>query len=145
VAPFQTLTDAMPPTLSQLVLDDRLRHWRLGAALLMFALIVALGSIPGARAEIGTFASGLVLHSIAYSCVTFLLFTGTSGTQGQRAAKAVLGALAMGAVDELVQSMLPYRVGAVGDWMVDGASAMLTASLLWMLLPAPLPAGARQA
>lgn len=126
----------MPPFLSLLVLDDRLRPWRCVAALTLFTLIVMIGSVPGARAEIANVAPGLVLHSMAYSCVTFLMYTGSRGSQAQRAAKAVLTVAVMGAIDEFVQSFLPYRHAAVSDWMVDVSSAFLTAGLLWALLPA---------
>lgn len=126
----------MPPFLSLLVLDDRLRPWRCAAALTLFVLIVAIGSIPGARHEIAHLASGLILHGLAYSGITFLMYTGSRGSQLQRAAKAVLAVMLMGAIDECVQSFLPYRHGAVGDWMVDVSSAFLTAGLLWALLPA---------
>lgn len=135
-------TNAMPSFLSLLVLDERLRPLRFWTALCLFLLIVAIGSIPGARAEIGNVASGIVLHSLAYSCVTFLLFTGSRGSRTQRAVKAVGAALAMGALDELVQGFLPYRVGAVSDWMVDASAALLTAGLLWALLPPPATAPA---
>ena len=127
----------MPPFLSLLVLDDRLRPWRCAAALILCVLIVMIGSVPGARAEIALVASGIVLHSLAYSCVTFLMFTGSRGSKAARAAKAVLTVVVMGAIDEYVQSFLPYRHGAVSDWMLDVASALLTAGLLWALLPAP--------
>ena len=127
----------MPPFLSLLVLDDRLRPWRCAAALILCVLIVMIGSIPGARAEIAQVASGIVLHSLAYSCVTFLMFTGSRGSKAARAAKAVLTVVVMGAIDEYVQSFLSYRHGAVSDWMLDVASALLTAGLLWALLPAP--------
>jgi hypothetical protein len=135
----------MPPILSLLVLDDRLRLWRFGAALLMFTLIIAIGSIPGARADIANLASGIILHSVAYSCVTFLLFTGSAGSPALRAVKAVLLVMIMGAVDEAVQSFLPYPPGAVRDWMSDASSAFLTAGLLWALLPTRSPIPARQA
>ncbi|UUZ51646.1 hypothetical protein LP420_09675 [Massilia sp. B-10] len=49
----------------------------------------------------------------------------------------------MGAADELVQSMLPYRVGAVSDWVVDICASLVCASLLWTFMPRqsrPLPA-----
>ncbi|MES2015644.1 MAG: VanZ family protein [Pseudomonadota bacterium] len=127
----------MPPFLSLLVFDDRLRPWRCAAALTLFILIVTIGSIPGARMEIATLASGLVLHAFAYGCITFLMYTGSRGSALQRAAKAVLTVMLMGAIDESVQSFLPYRHGAVSDWMVDASSAFLTAGLLWALLPAP--------
>lgn len=128
----------MPQFLSLLVLDERLRKRRYAAALAMFATIIALGSIPGARAEIGTFAPGLILHSIAYSCLALLLFTGLEGSRTERAIRAVLMVAAMGALDELVQSLLPYRVGSVLDWAVDCSAASTTAALLWAFLPAPV-------
>ncbi len=127
----------MPPFLSLLILDDRLRAWRCAAALSLFALIVMIGSIPGARAEIANLASGLVLHSLAYSCIAFLMYTGSRGSPLRRAAKAVLTVMVMGAIDEYVQSFFPYRHATVSDWMVDVSSALLTAGLLWVLLPAP--------
>ena len=128
----------MPPYLSLLILDERLRKQRLASAFLIFALIVLLGSIPGARAEIGQFGSGLVLHGAAYSVLTFLMYTGLQGTRAQRALKAMLGAMLMGAADELVQSMLPYRVGALLDWVVDSTAAFITAGLLRWFLPEPV-------
>lgn len=133
----------MPPSLSHLILDERLRRFRFASALLLFALIVILGSIPGARQEIGTMASGLILHSLAYSVLTLLLFTGGTGSRTGRALKALALVALMGAIDELVQSQLPYRHGAVQDWMVDITSSMITAALLWAFLPAP--AAVRQA
>lgn len=109
---------------------SRLRYW---GAMVLFALIVIIGSIPGARADAAEVASGIVLHSCAYAVLAFLVFTGSSGTPAQRATKAVLTIATMGAIDELVQSFLPYRHGAIGDWLVDCTAAILTASLLWVL------------
>ncbi|MDM5179799.1 hypothetical protein PO883_21655, partial [Massilia sp. DJPM01] len=63
----------MPALISLLVLDERLRKLRYGTALAMYAAILIMGSVPGARAEIGTVASGIVLHTIAYGAITFLL------------------------------------------------------------------------
>lgn len=130
----------MPALFSLLVLDDRLRKLRYGSALALFAIIIIMGSLPGARAEIGTVASGIVLHSLAYGIITFLLFTGSLGSARERAIKSVLTVMAMGALDELVQSFLPYRSGTVGDWMVDCNAALITAGLLWAFLPQPIHA-----
>lgn len=126
--------------LSRLVLDERLRPLRYNCALLLFTAIVIAGAIPGARAEIGNLASGVVLHSGAYGCLTFLLYTGTAGTRRYRALRSLLTIAIMGAIDELVQAMLPYRVGAVTDWMVDCIAASVVAALLWAFLPQPVSA-----
>lgn len=109
----------------------RLIRYRL--AWFAFAAIIVAGSIPGARAEIGQVASGYVLHMVAYAGITFLLVTGARGTLGWRSVKAVLTVAAMGAADELVQSFLPYRRGAAGDWMIDVGSSTVMAAVLYLL------------
>lgn len=138
----------MPAFLSRLILEPKLRRLRYAAALLLYAAIVVMGSIPGARVEIGHFASGIVLHTLAYGAVTFLLFTGSNGRASQRTLKSVLTVMAMGAGDELVQSFLPYRSGALADWLVDCNAAVMVSGLLWAFLPdrgaQPHPHTARQ-
>lgn len=108
----------------------RLRYW---SAIVLYLLILLIGSLPGARSDIGQVASGLVLHATAYAGLTLLLFTGGSGSALARAAKSVLTIAAMGALDETVQRFFPYRHGAVSDWLVDCSAALLTAALLWAL------------
>jgi hypothetical protein len=131
----------MPSLLSLFVLDERLRRPRFCSAFLMFAAILIMGSIPGARAEIAQFGSGVVLHSVAYGVLTLLLFTGLSGSRNQRALRAVLLVAAMGGLDEFVQSFLPYRMGTLTDWLVDCAASLVTAGLLWRFMPQPLQPG----
>lgn len=125
----------MPSFLSFLLLDPRLNRLRYGAALAMFLCIVIAGSVPGARADIGQYAPGVVLHSLAYATLALLWFTASSGSAARRSFAAVLAVAVMGAIDELVQSMFPYRGADVRDWMVDCAAAVLTCALLWMLFP----------
>lgn len=121
----------MSALLSLLVLDPRLRPWRYRLALFLYLMILAMGSVPGARADIGLVASGIVLHSLAYGTITFLLFTGSTGSLRQCAIKSVATVAAMGAFDEIVQGFLPYRHGTLADWAVDLSAALLTAALLW--------------
>jgi VanZ family protein len=134
VAVFGSSLHAMSTIVSLLVLDPRLRSWRYRCALILYGAILLVGSVPGARSEIGQVASGIVLHSLAYASLTFLLWTGSGGSATERAVKAVLSAAAMGALDELVQSFLPYRSGSFSDWAVDVGAALLTATALWILL-----------
>jgi len=121
----------LPQLLHLLLLTPAYARLRFWSAMALFALIVIIGSIPGARADAAEVASGVVLHSCAYAVLTFLVFTGSSGTPAQRAVKAVLTIAAMGTVDEVVQSFLPYRHGAIGDWLVDCTAAIVTSTLLW--------------
>ena len=41
----------------------------------------------------------------------------------------------MGAIDESVQSLFPYRGADVHDWLVDVCAAVVTCAILWLLLP----------
>ena len=121
--------------LMSLLFDPKWRRLRLACAICMYVAILVAGSIPGARAEIGQYASGATLHSVAYAVLAFLCFTSSTGSPGACAAKAVLAVAVMGAGDELVQSFFPYRGAAVRDWMVDCAAAVVTSTVLWALVP----------
>lgn len=136
----------MPALSTLLYAPSPVRRGMLAAALLIFAGIVIAGSVPGARAEVGEYASGIVLHSLAYAGLATLWFLGSGGTAFQRALKAVLAIALMGAFDEGVQSFLPYRSGAVHDWLVDVSAATLAASALALLASRiPLPQALRPA
>ncbi len=124
----------MPPSLHFLLFDPRLNRLRHGAAILMFLAIVIAGSIPGARADIGHYASGLVLHSCAYSVLSLLWFTATRGSAARRTLATILAIAVMGALDESVQSFFPYRGASVRDWMVDCSAALFTCAVLSLLL-----------
>lgn len=125
----------MPAFLSLLLLDSRLRPARIRLALLLYAGVIVAGSIPGARAEVGEFAPGVVLHGLTYAFLTLLWFLGSAGSGPVRAAKAVLAIALMGAGDELVQSFLPYRTGDIADWTIDVTAALLTSTALALIVP----------
>jgi len=105
----------------------------LAAAIVMYLTIITTGNIPGARADIGAYAPGAVLHSIAYAMLAALWFTGSRGSPLARAGKAVLAIAVMGAGDEFVQSFFPYRGADVRDWAVDVGAAIVATSLLTLL------------
>lgn len=125
----------MPAFLSLLLLDSRLRPARIRLALLLYAGVIVAGSIPGARAELGEFAPGVVLHGLTYAFLTLLWFLGSAGSGPVRAAKAVLAIALMGAGDELVQSFLPYRTGDLADWTIDVTAALLASTALALIVP----------
>ncbi|HEY1043823.1 MAG TPA: VanZ family protein [Telluria sp.] len=116
------------------LLAPEYRILRYRAAWLMFGVIVIGGAIPGARAEMGNVAPGVVLHASAYATITFLLLTGSAGTLAARALKAVLTVAVMGALDEGIQTLLPYRRGAVTDWVVDVTAALTCAAVCLILM-----------
>jgi VanZ family protein len=125
----------MHDRLSRILLGDAFRTLSLRAAIVFYALILVGGSLPGAREDIGHYASGLVLHALAYAILTFLLFAGLRGDETARAARSVLIIAAMGAFDEFVQSFFPYRTASVTDWLVDVGAGTLAAAALRAFWP----------
>jgi len=125
----------MTADLSTLLQHPRLRLLLIACAILMYLAIVVIGNLPGARADIGHYASGAVLHSTAYAVLAALWFFGTSGSAAARAVKAVLAVAAMGACDEFIQSFFPYRGAKVHDWAVDCTAAIVVTGLLCLLMP----------
>lgn len=125
----------MQATLTQLCFAERHERLRFRTALFLYTLVIVIGDIPGARADVGQYASGVVLHSFGYGVLALLLFSGIAGGMGRRAVLSVLLVAAMGALDEYIQSFLPYRRGAVSDWLVDITAATLVAVPLYFLWP----------
>jgi VanZ family protein len=126
----------MADRITAFFLDPRYQTYRLRTAFVFYLLIIALGSIPHARAAIGQLASGIILHSLAYSMITFLLFSGIKGNLFKKSVQTLLIVALMGALDECVQSFFPYRTASMGDWLVDCSASIITTFLLFMLWPA---------
>ncbi|MBC7574119.1 MAG: VanZ family protein [Herminiimonas sp.] len=120
----------MQSILIQTLFRPARRRMRFRTAFVLYFLILILGSLPHAREEIGTFASGPVLHSIAYAIITFLLATGADRRPLAQSMQAFLIVVVMGALDECVQSFFPYRTAAVSDWLVDCSASLIMASIL---------------
>ncbi|WP_151636457.1 VanZ family protein [Noviherbaspirillum aerium] len=95
-----------------------------------YALVIILGMIPGARSEVGEVASSFFLHFTTYAFIAALLFTGQVGSAARRVWRTVIIVSLMGALDEFIQSFLPYRHGTIHDWYVDVAAALITAAIL---------------
>jgi hypothetical protein len=123
----------MNDMLFQLLTHPRLRFACLACAALIYLAIVVTGNIPGARADIGQYAPGVVLHSSAYAVLACLCFLGSTGGPGARAVKAVLAVALMGAGDEFIQSFFPYRGADVRDWAVDVSAAIVAGSVMALL------------
>lgn len=117
----------MRPLLTRFISDKHIDTVLFRAGLALYLAVIILGSIPGARDEIGEVASGFVLHFATYACIAFLLACGAAGNATAKAVKAFCIVAVMGAVDEAIQSFLPYRDGAITDWMIDIGAALFTA------------------
>lgn len=120
--------------LSRLLHHPRLRTACIACTVLIYLLIVVAGNVPGARADIGRFAPGIVLHAGAYGLLACLCFLAGRGSPRARAIKAVLAAGLMGAGDEFIQGFFPYRGADVRDWAVDCVAACTAVLALHVLL-----------
>ncbi|MBQ5942362.1 MULTISPECIES: VanZ family protein [unclassified Massilia] len=128
------------PALLSLLSDPKYRRVLRCVALALFAGVLIAGSIPGARKEVGFYASGLVLHGLTYAFLASLWFFASTGNVAVRALKAVLAVALMGACDEFVQSFLPYRSGDIRDWLVDVSAASIASTVLALWLAKAMPA-----
>ncbi|HEY0846406.1 MAG TPA: VanZ family protein [Noviherbaspirillum sp.] len=122
----------MRSLVTRFIPDEHYERSMFSFGLLLYLAVIVFGSIPGARAEFNDVASGVVLHLTAYSCIAFFLAAGTNGSTPRKAVVSFLLVAAMGAVDEGIQSLLPYRHGAVADWGIDLVAGLLTATLFWL-------------
>lgn len=103
-------------------------------AVALYIAVLALGSIPGARAEVGEVASGLVLHFFTYAVIAVCLFGGLAGSAARKACMTVIAIAAMGGLDEFIQGFFPYRSATAIDWMVDMSAGVLTSIVLWKIV-----------
>lgn len=120
----------MRPFIALLISDVQYRKLRLRIAFLLYLAVLVFGSIPGARAELGQLAPGLLLHLLTYGLIALLLFCGADGRAWSKACKAVFIVAAMGAIDEYVQSFFSYRTASFMDWVVDVNAALFTSAML---------------
>jgi VanZ family protein len=104
---------------------------RLTIAYLFFALMVAVGSIPGEANALSAAFGDKLLHFCAYSFLSVLIFTGSPGRPWSRAGRTLLLIALLGTADEAIQGMMPYRTADFADWAWDMLAATWSiASLL---------------
>ena len=102
---------------------------RWGPVVAYVALILTLSSIPNLRAPRGLRAPDKLIHFVEYGVLGFLLrrAVGLPGVRGWALASGI--AVAIGGLDERVQSMVPGRDPSILDWCADGLGAALGAWL----------------
>ena len=116
----------MKPTLQDFAFGSCYGRARMRLGIALYLAVLVFGAIPGVRAELGIVAPGIVLHTVTYSLITFLLYSACVPGSLPNAAKIFVLVLIMGAVDELIQMLLPYRRGAILDWLVDTNACLIT-------------------
>src|SRR5687768_325302 len=89
------------------------------AATAFFLLMIAAGAVPGKAEAASALVGDKLLHVLAYALLTGLVFGALRGRPVSRGVRAVLAVAMLGAVDESIQALLPYRHANWADWKFD--------------------------
>jgi VanZ family protein len=104
---------------------------RLAAAAILFALMVAIGAIPGEAQALSAAFGDKLLHFCAYAILSVLIFSDSPGPARSRAIRTLLLIALLGSADETIQGFMPYRSADLLDWAWDMlAAGWSVASLL---------------
>jgi len=103
-------------------------------AMMLFMLMVVLGAIPGKAQELTTAVHDKLLHFLAYGLLSALIYGGLPTSPVTRCIATLIAVASLGAIDEAIQALLPYREASWFDWEVDMMAA-LTCVVLMPILP----------
>ncbi len=112
-----------------LISKIRPRHC-LAVATVFFALLLIIGSVPGYAKAASAMVDHRLLHFVAYGFLSALVYGCLSGAWTRRAKYTLLAIAALGALDESIQSFLPYRNGDFSDWVSDMLAALSCVAML---------------
>lgn len=106
------------------------------ATLFLFTAMVAIGAIPGKANALSAVVYDKILHVAAYAGLAGLIYSGINASRPICALNSLLAIATLGAVDEAIQSMLPYRHANFQDWKYNmlGASVCVGSLFCWQLL-----------
>ncbi len=98
--------------------------------LVFFAMMIALGSIPGSASTLASGIGDKTLHVLAYAFMTILCFRSVRANRRAQSVASLLIIALFGLIDESLQSLLPYRNASLLDWCFDMAAAITMILLL---------------
>ncbi|MFZ6750056.1 VanZ family protein [Undibacterium sp. Ren11W] len=117
------------------------RSLLLGA--IFFAVMVAIGAIPGEATALSARIPDKLLHFVAYSFLTGCIFGSLVGSLWSRSWRSIVYVGMLGALDENIQRFMPYRSCDIADWAFDILAATVSVLILTLihkvLNPAPAP------
>lgn len=102
-------------------------------ALMLYLLILAIGNWQGLGRTLAPDTSDKTLHLIAYGGLAALMFLGLQQPPLKRSLIVLMLTALLGAVDETIQSFVPYRDADALDWLADMAGAALVCGVLSLL------------
>jgi VanZ family protein len=106
----------------------RLRY--LAVLLILFSMMILLGSLPGQADRLSERFGDKSLHLLAYAGFSVICFRIWIAPRRQRIILTIVMIAVLGLIDEGIQAALPYRNASLLDWCVDLLAAMLTVSAL---------------
>ncbi len=92
--------------------------------LVFFIAMLAVGSIPGNANTLSDRFGDKLLHLLAYGFMAALCFQSLRGERINQSLISLLIIALFGLIDELVQSLLPYRNASLLDWCFDIAAGI---------------------
>ena len=92
--------------------------------LVFFIAMLAVGSIPGNANTLSDRFGDKLLHLLAYGFMAALCFQSLRGQRINQSLISLLIIALFGLIDELVQSLLPYRNASLLDWCFDIAAGI---------------------
>ena len=103
------------------------------AAIGLFILMLALGSYPGNAQALTEKINDKILHFLAYSLLTALIYLSLNSTKREKFFITLCIMFALSLTDEYIQSMLSFRTASLLDLSVDLLAAGLMTSCLSLL------------
>lgn len=100
------------------------------AALVFFAAMVLAGSVPGQAEALTSVIYDKLLHFLAYSILSALVYCAVQGGPLRRMLLTLVGVALLGAADETLQALFSYRTASLLDWQIDMLAACVTVTLL---------------
>jgi uncharacterized membrane protein YsdA (DUF1294 family) len=98
-----------------------------------FALLILIGAIPGEAELASSMVNDKLLHFFAYSFLSCLLYGGLTGSAASRVWRTLAMIAILGALDEAIQSFMPYRHADMSDWEFDMLAATVSITALLLL------------
>ena len=111
----------------------KIRWTYLIAAISLFILMLALGSYPGNAQALTEKINDKILHFLAYSLLTALIYLSLNSTKREKIFITLCIMFALSLTDEYIQSMLSFRTASLLDLSVDLLAAGLMTSCLSLL------------
>lgn len=105
----------------------------LSAAIIFFVLMVILGAIPGEAHALSEAVHDKLLHFLAYTVLSALIYASFTGQPAARAFRTLITIASLGALDEAIQSLMPYRDANWMDWKADMMASLSIVTVLAFL------------